>query len=284
MAGSKPSLGELVGPTGSRQDARQSCTAEGPTGSIRRETGSSSSGLLQSAVRVWRGPSSTAHPTLTYPVTAAFLWARERRVVRDTSPVTLTSIKGGEEGCSPEKQAWKVQHSRCGWRLPSAGASAQTLQCKASLEGPQGVLEDQSTSGWKFSLSGMVSGLQASVLDSKAINGQATRSPALGHAEKMKNMGQAVCHPRLYALKRGLMLTRVIPPRRPWLLVCVRSPVTPGFATDNFPLLNQRFLEGSPAQPEGTGQALVPAFQAWSTHCQPQAPPEKGSPFSSRPG
>lgn len=73
------------------------------------------------------------------------------------------------------------------------------------------VLEDQSTSGWKFSLSGMVSGLQASVLDSKAINGQATRSPALGHAEKMKNMGQAVCHPSLYALKRGLMLTRVIP-------------------------------------------------------------------------
>lgn len=180
--------------------------------------------------------------------------------------------QGGEEGCSPEKQAWKVQHSRCGWRLPSAGASAQTLQCKASLEGPQVVLEDQSTSGWKFSLSGMVSGLQASVLDSKAINGQATRSPALGHAEKMKNMGQAVCHPSLYALKRGLMLTRVIPPRRPWLLVCVRSPVTLGFANDDFPLLNQSFLEGSPAQPEGTGQALVPAFQAWSTQSATGSP------------
>lgn len=151
MAGSKPSLGELVGTTGSWQDARQSCMAEGPTGSIRKETGSSSSGLLQSTVRVWRGPSSTAHPTLTYPVTAAFLWSRERRVVRDTSPVTLTSIKGerkdapqrsrrgrsstaGVAGVCPAlgllhrlfsaKQAWKAL--RWFWRTspPAAGNSA----------------------------------------------------------------------------------------------------------------------------------------------------------------
>lgn len=135
-------------------------------------------------------------------------------------PSHLHQRREGEVGSSPDEQewegtAWGGMAGVCTilvyaepWGLFSKLVSAKKGDWKA-------------ISGWKASLSGMVSGLHALALYSEAINFKALWSLALRHTQKM-NSSQAVSY-----LDRDptLILMDTIEPR---LAVCVKSPVTFG--------------------------------------------------------
>lgn len=157
----------------------------------------------------------TAHATFRVPQSTehCFPWFQVRRAVREASPITLANIMR-EEGFPLEKydqgRAAQGGHGCC---LPNSGLcqTHRTPQCKERrLEGHHVVLEYQSVSDRKAGPSGMVSGLHVGGLCSGAINFQATRSPALGQAEKMKTTRQAEFPPQLYALQVVLTLTHVM--------------------------------------------------------------------------
>lgn len=94
---------------------------------------------------------------------------------RDPTSVTLTSLQR-ERRDAP----WRSRYLLVGGAgaCPDPGASARTPTGMASLEGPRVVVEDLLG---EASRSGMDPGL---VLNSEAVKGPATGSPALGYMQR----------------------------------------------------------------------------------------------------
>lgn len=141
-------------------------------------------GLMEIIARIWDLPFFSLHtlPSVAlFQQSTAFLWSQVRRTVRDTCPVTLTSIMRARKGSLWINRSRKVQHE-AGMAgvctiLPYAkpwGFSLETLQCKERrLEGHQAAPEPWCLNDWRTSLSGLASGPHALVLDSEAMDFQA---------------------------------------------------------------------------------------------------------------
>lgn len=190
-----------------------------------------------------------------------------RRTDGDPTSVTLTSLQT-ERRDAP----WISRYLLAGGAgvYPSAGASAPTPPGTRAWKG-LGLL-------WRTPLgeaspSGMDPGL---VLDSEAVKGPATRSPALGYNAERMNISQAVGHPSLGALHSDRTLTRMMPPRQR-LLACMRSPMTPGSSNDGLPLQHQSFLEGSRLSQRGQDRHSCPPLHLERTHSE-DGPATTGSP------
>lgn len=219
-----------------------------------KETRSSSGGPLRRAVRVWSGPHHS-------PVITGEKDGQRSHLSHPHQP------PDGDEGCSLEKQLPPGGRGRC---LPQCWGFCPNTSRHASLEGPWVAR----TPLGEASPSGMDPGL---VLDSEAVKGLATRSPALGYNAERMNISHAVGHPSLGALHRDCTLTRMMPPRQQRLLACVRSPMTPGLSNDSLPLQHQSFLEGSRLGQRGQDGHSCPPLHLERTHSE-DSPATTGSP------